>query len=101
MNRREFLGVASAFGAAGAAGGTAAAVRTVEKGRDRAGDVHPQVEVVFPSVTSATADDRSPVRCLFAKRALSAKRLLRFVVTPYNCWMKPGESIATNWKVYT
>ncbi len=47
------------------------------------------------------ADDRSPVRCLFAKRALPAKRLLRFVVTPYNCWMKPGESIATNWKVYT
>ena len=114
------------------------AVRTVEKGRDRAGDVHPQVEVAFPSVTSATggdrahdyavrvemmigdvvrtvdekrvfsdrfmwseADDRSPVRCLFAKRALPAKRLLRFVVTPYNCWMKPGESIATNWKVYT
>lgn len=113
-------------------------VRTVEKGRDRAGDVHPQVEVAFPSVTSATggdrahdyavrvemmigdvvrtvdekrvfsdrfmwseADDRSPVRCLFAKRALPAKRLLRFVVTPYNCWMKPGESIATNWKVYT
>ena len=23
------------------------------------------------------------------------------VVTPCNCWMKPGEPIATNWKVYT
>ncbi len=23
------------------------------------------------------------------------------VVPSCNCWMKPGESIATNWKVYT
>ena len=61
MNRREFLGVASAFGAAG---GTAT----------------------------------RPYAC--APR-VAASRSLRFVVTPYNCWMKPGESIATNWKVYT
>ena len=32
---------------------------------------------------------------------VAASRSPRFVVTPYNCWMKPGESIATNWKVYT
>ena len=61
MNRREFLGVASAFGAAG---GTAA---------------RPY------AFTPRVAVSRSP----------------RFVVTPYNCWMEPGESIATNWKVYT
>lgn len=61
MNRREFLGVASAFGAVGGA-------------------------VARPYA--------------FTPR-VAASRSLRFVVTPYNCWMKPGESIATNWKVYT
>ena len=64
MNRREFLGVASAFGAAGAVGGAVA-----------------RPYAFTPRV--------------------AASRSLRFVVTPYNCWMKPGESIATNWKVYT
>ena len=34
-------------------------VRVMEKGRDRNGNEHPQIEVTFPSVTSATGGDRA------------------------------------------
>lgn len=109
-------------------------VNTIEKGADRRGDEHPQVEAEFPPVTSVTGGDRAqdyavqvemrigeiirkmgekrvyserfmcaekdetlPVKCRFAKSALPARRDIRFVVTPYNCWMKPGAPIASEW----
>lgn len=41
------------------ASGAKVGVRMIEKGRDRSGNEHPQVEVTFPSVTSATGGDRA------------------------------------------
>ena len=111
-------------------------VETIEKGVDRAGRVHPQVEVRFPSVTSATGGDRAhdyavrmemqigdvvrivdekrvysdwfmfaekddlrDVACRFALAAVPVGRPVRFVVTPVNCWLKAGNSIASAWAV--
>ncbi len=116
------------------AAGAAVAVKTVEKGRDRAGHVHPQVEVSFPSVTSATGgdrahdysvrlemrigdvvravdekrvfserfmfaerDDTADVKCRFALSAVPPMRAVRFVVTPFNCWGKAGDPVASDW----
>jgi len=110
-------------------------LREIPQGKDRTGDVHAQVEVSFPSITSATGgdrahdysvrvemrigdvirvvdekrvfsdrfmwaekDDQAPVKCLFAKSALPPKRPLRFVITPYNCWLKPGPSLVSPWR---
>ena len=41
------------------AAGATVGVRRIEKGRDRLGREHPQVEVTFPSITSATGGDRA------------------------------------------
>lgn len=116
------------------AAGAKVAVKTIEKGRDRAGHVHPQIDVSFPSVTSATGgdrahdysvrmemmigdvvrivdekrvfsdrfmfaekDDRADVKCRFALSTVPPKRSVRFVVTPFNCWNKAGESIVSAW----
>ena len=39
--------------------------------------------------------EKEPVRCLFARSSIPPQRKIRFVVTPYNCWLKPGASIAS------
>ena len=107
-------------------------VKEIAEGKDRAGNKHPQIEVSFPPVTSATGGDRAydysvrlemlrgdirrvmaekrvfsphfahpekfetePVKCLFARSDAPKKRTVRFVVTPYNCWLKAGEPIVS------
>jgi hypothetical protein len=118
------------------ADGAKVAVRTIEKGRDRYGNEHPQIEVTFPSVTSASGGDRAydysvrmemlisdavrvvdekrvfsdtfmnaekddldDVRCLFARSSVPKGRKVRFAVTPWNCWMKSGTAITSDWVV--
>ena len=109
-------------------------VREIERGHDRRGNEHPQIEVSFPPVTSVTGGDRAhdysvrmemrigdvvrtvdekrvfsnkfmfaecndteDVRCLFARSQVPRERPVRFVVTPFNCWLKAGESIISEW----
>ena len=118
------------------ADGAKVAVRSIEKGRDRYGNKHPQIEVTFPSVTSASGGDRAydysvrmemlisdavrvvdekrvysdtfmnaemddldDVRCLFARASVPKGRKVRFAITPWNCWMKSGTAITSDWAV--
>lgn len=45
----------------------------------------------------AEKDETLPVRCCFARYSLPVGRDVRFIVTPYNCWMKPGDPIVSEW----
>ncbi len=56
--------------------------------------------VYSPKFMWAEADDCEPVRCRFAESALPKGRLLRFVVTPYSCWLRAGASISSPWHVF-
>jgi hypothetical protein len=38
------------------------------------------------------------VKCRFARSSIPTGRKVRFVATPYNCWLKPGEAIASSYR---
>ena len=44
--------------------------------------------------------DKGPATCLFARSEVPVGRSIRFVVTPYNVWLKPGEPIASPFAKY-
>ena len=51
--------------------------------------------VFSPGFLRPECFDKGPATCLFARSAVPVGRSIRFVVTPYNVWLKPGEPIAS------
>jgi len=56
--------------------------------------------VFSPGFLRPESLDKGPATCLFARSAVPADRSVRFVVTPYNVWLKPGEPIASSYVKY-
>ena len=49
--------------------------------------------VFSPGFLRPESLDKGPATCLFARSSVPADRSIRFVVAPYNVWLKPGEAI--------
>ena len=56
--------------------------------------------VFSPGFLRPESLDKGPATCLFARSSVPADRSIRFVVTPYNVWLKPGEAISSPYVRY-
>ena len=81
-------------------------------GGDRAHDYSVRMEMMIGDIVRIIDEKRvysehfahgeafetEDVKCRFARSAIPTGRKVRFVVTPYNCWLKPGDSIASPYR---
>ena len=51
--------------------------------------------VYSPNFAHSEKHEKEPVKCVFPRSVVPKGRCVRFVVTPYNCWLKAGEPLVS------